>query len=59
MRRTHRKLERSSHQAGGINVDTLDKLILATDDSIRDIRDHALLLAVFNTLCSYSESVSL
>ena len=44
MRRMHRKLGRSSSQAGSINADTLDKLLLVTDDSIRGIRDRALLL---------------
>ena len=41
MRRMHRKLGRSSSQAGGINIDTLDKMLLATDDSIRGLRDRA------------------
>jgi hypothetical protein len=35
MRRMHRKLGRSSKQAGGINADTLEKLLSTTDDSIR------------------------
>ena len=55
----HRKLGRSSHQAGSINADTLDKLLLATDDSIRGIRDRALLLVAYDTLCRRSELVSL
>ena len=59
MRRMHRKLGRSSSQAGSINVDTLDKLLLATDDSIRGIRDRALLLVAYDTLCRRSELVSL
>ena len=59
MRRMHRKLGRSSSQAGSINADTLDKLLLATDDSIRGIRDRALLLAAYDTLCRRSELVSL
>ena len=59
MRRMHRKLGRSCSQAGGINADTLDKLILATDDSIRGIRDRALLLVAYDTLCRRSELVSL
>ena len=37
MRRMHRKLGRSSSQAGSINANMLDKLLLATDDSIRGI----------------------
>ena len=59
MRRMHRKLGRSSSQAGGINSDTLDKLLLATDDSIRGIRDRALLLVAYDTLCRRSELASL
>lgn len=39
MRRMHRKLGRSSKQAGGINAEALEKLLLATEDSIRGIRD--------------------
>jgi integrase len=59
MRRMHRKLGRSSYQAGSINADTLDKLLLAIDDSIRGIRDRALLLVAYATLCRRSELVSL
>jgi site-specific recombinase XerD len=59
MRRMHRKLGRSAKQAGSINADTLDKLLLATDDSIRGIRDRALLLVAYDTLCRRSELVSL
>jgi site-specific recombinase XerD len=59
MRRMHRKLGRSSNQAGSINADTLDKLLLAADDSIRGIRDRALLLVAYDTLCRRSELVSL
>ena len=59
LRRMHRKLGRSSSQAGSINADTLDKLLLATDDSIRGIRDRALLLVAYDTLCRRSEIVSL
>ena len=59
MRRMHRKLGRSCSQAGSINADTLDKLLLATDYSIRGIRDRALLLVAYDTLCRRSELVSL
>lgn len=59
MRRMHRKLGRSSKQAGGINTVTLEKLLLATEDSIRGIRDRALLLVAYDTLCRRSELVSL
>lgn len=59
MRRMHRKLGRSSSQAGSINAETLDKMLSATDDSIRGIRDRALLLVAYDTLCRRSELVSL
>lgn len=59
MRRMHRKLGRASKQAGGINADTLEKLLLATDDSIRGIRDRTLLLVAYDTMCRRSELVSL
>jgi site-specific recombinase XerD len=59
MRRMHRKLGRSSNQAGSINADTLGKLLKATDNSIRGIRDRALLLVAYDTLCRRSELVSL
>ena len=59
MRRMHRKLGRASRQAGGINADTLEKMLLATDNSIRGIRDRALLLVAYDTLCRRSELISL
>ena len=59
MRRMHRKLGRSCSQAGSINADTLNKLLSATDDFIRGIRDRALLLVAYDTLCRRSELVSL
>lgn len=59
MRRMHRKLGRSCSQAAGINVSTLDQMLLATDNSIRGIRDRALLLVAYDTLCRRSELVSL
>jgi site-specific recombinase XerD len=55
----HRKLGRSSSQAFGINANTLEKMLSATDDSIRGIRDRALLLVAYDTLCRRSELVSL
>jgi len=59
MRRMHRKLGRSAKQAGSINIDILDQMLLATDDSIRGLRDRALLLVAYDTLCRRSELVSL
>jgi len=59
MRRMHRKLGRSTKQAGSINLDILDLMLLSTDDSIRGLRDKALLLVAYDTLCRRSELVSL
>ena len=59
MRRMHRKLGRSAKQAGSINIDILDQMLMATDDSIRGVRDRALLLVAYDTLCRRSELVSL
>jgi len=59
MRRMHRKLGRSAKQAGSINLDILEQMLLATDDSIRGLRDKALLLVAYDTLCRRSELVSL
>jgi len=59
MRRMHRKLGRSAKQAGSINLDILGQMLLATDDSIRGLRDRALLLVAYDTLCRRSELVSL
>lgn len=59
MRRMHRKLGRISSQANSINADKLEKMLLATEDSIRGIRDRALLLIGYDTLCRRSELVSL
>lgn len=59
MRKMHRKLGRSSKQALGINADLLDKFLMATEDSIRGIRDRALLLVAYDSLCRRSELVSL
>jgi integrase len=59
MRRMHRKLGRSSKQAAGINADVLEKMLSATDNSIRGIRDRALLLVAYDTLCRRSELISL
>ena len=59
MRRMHRKLGRSSKQASGINAIVLEKMLSATDDSIRGVRDRALLLVAYETLCRRSELISL
>ncbi|QWD64388.1 tyrosine-type recombinase/integrase [Polynucleobacter sp. MWH-UH2A] len=59
MRRMHRKLGRSSKQVAGINKDTLNKMLQSTDSTLRGIRDKALLLVAYDTLCRRSEIVEL
>jgi site-specific recombinase XerD len=59
MRRMHRHLGRASSQAYGINKDLLDKMITSTDNSLRGIRDKAILLVAYDSLCRRSELVSL
>jgi site-specific recombinase XerD len=59
IRRMHRKLGRSSKQVTGITKDTLEKMLIATRDDLRGIRDRALLLVAYDTLCRRSELVGL
>ncbi len=59
MRRMHRLLSRASHQAYGINSALLEKLINTTDDSTKGLRNKALLMVAYDTMCRRSEIVSL
>ena len=59
MRRMHRKLVRYAKQAYGINKNLLEKMVAATDNSLRGVRDRAILLVAYNSLCRRSELVSL
>jgi site-specific recombinase XerD len=59
VRRMYRKLGRASSQAIGVNYATLEKLVNATDDSLRGIRDRALALLAYDSLCRRSELVAL
>jgi site-specific recombinase XerD len=59
MRRMYRTLGRYAKQAYGINKDLLDKMVAATNDSLRGVRDRAILLVAYDTLCRRSELVSL
>lgn len=59
MKRMHRKLGRASSQAQAITSDMLEKLLATIDHSDRGIRDRALLLIAYDTLCRRSELVSL
>ena len=59
VRRMYRKLGRASKQALGVTQPILEKLISVTDNSLRGIRDRALLLLAYDSLCRRSELVSL
>lgn len=59
MRRMYRTLGRYAKQAYGINKNLLDKMVAATDNSSRGIRDKAILLVAYDSLCRRSELVSL
>ena len=59
MRRMYRKLGRFSKQAYGINKDLLQKMVDATDGSLRGFRNRAILLVAYDTLCRRSELVNL
>jgi len=59
MRRMYRTLGRYAKQAYGINKDLLDKMVAATDESLRGVRDKAILLVAYDSLCRRSELVSL
>ncbi len=59
MRRMYRTLGRYAKQAYGINKDLLNKMVSATDNSLRGTRDKAILLVAYDSLCRRSELVSL
>ena len=59
MRRMYRTLGRYAKQAYGINKELLDKMVAATDNSLSGIRDKAILLVAYDSLCRRSELVSL
>jgi len=59
MRRMHRALGRASNQAQAINISDLQRMISATDDTLRGLRNRALILVAYDTLCRRSELASL
>jgi len=59
MRRMYRTLGRYAKQAYGINRDLLKKMVTATDNSLRGIRDKTILLVAYDGLCRRSELISL
>ena len=59
LRKMHRQLGRFSKQAEGITSSLLEDMVASTDQSIRGLRDRALLLVAYDTLCRRSELVSI
>ena len=59
LRRMHRTLGRYSQQAYGITAPILEKMLSATTENLRGIRDRALLLLAYDSMCRRSELVSL
>lgn len=59
VRRMYRTLGRECKQAYGISNITLHKMLSATDSNLRGMRDRALLLIAYDTLCRRSELVLL
>jgi site-specific recombinase XerD len=59
LRRMHRTLGRSCQQAFGITTPILEKMLGATNNNLRGIRDRALLLIAYDSMCRRSELVSL
>ena len=59
LRRMHRNLGRESKQASGINAELLRKMLATTGNSLWGLRDKALLLTAYDSMCRRSELVSL
>jgi integrase len=55
----HRKLGRSSKQALGISTAMLEKMISTAKNDLWGLRDIALILLAYDSLCRRSELVSL
>lgn len=59
MRRMHRTLGHQSKQAYGITAPMLEKILESTENNLRGVRDRALLLLAYDSMCRRSELVSL
>jgi len=59
MRRMYRQLGRYKKQVAGLNRFLLDKMLSKLGSNLHDIRDRALLLVAYDTLCRRSEVVDL
>lgn len=55
----HRTLGRFSQQAFGITTPILEKMLDATTNNLRGVRDRALLLLAYDSMCRRSELVCL
>jgi len=59
LRRMHRTLGRYSQQAFGITEAVLEKMLGVTAENLRGVRDRALLLLAYDSMCRRSELVFL
>jgi site-specific recombinase XerD len=59
LKRMHRNLGRFSRQAHGINKDLLDEMVASTDESLRGLRDRAILMVAYDTMCRRGELIRL
>ena len=59
LRRMHRTLGRTSKQALGITAQILDRMILSAKNDLYGLRDKALILLAYDSLCRRSELVSI
>lgn len=59
LRKMYRRLGRHSRQALGLTSELMERLIAATTNDLRGLRDRALLRLAYETLCRRQELVSL
>ncbi len=59
LRRMHRRLGREAKQAYAINAQQLGQMVKSAEGSLRGLRDTAILLLAYDSLCRRSELVSL
>lgn len=59
LRRMHRSLGRTSKQALGITARIMERMMLATKNDLHGLRDKALILLAYDSLCRRSELVSI
>jgi len=59
LRRMHRNLGRGCKQAAGIDAELLSRMVKSTGNTLKGIRNRALLLTAYDSMCRRSELVSL